>query len=86
MIIDAGAARRVFVTLAFYAVLVVVVVIGAGWLRSLLALPEAFERYLRWGLLGGVPVAAVVAWKYPAMGDPAADRAVDGASEDLGPS
>lgn len=69
VIIDAAAVRRVLLTLAFYAVLAVVVMVGAGWLRSLLALPGTFERYLRWGLLLGVPLAAVVAWKYPSMGD-----------------
>jgi hypothetical protein len=70
--------RRVGAVLLVYAVVGVVVLIGAGWLRQLLALPDLFEELLRGGLLLGVPVAAVVAWRYPTLGDGGAAQEREG--------
>lgn len=62
-------ARRVVTVLLVYALGAWIVLVGAGWLRPLLALPELFDRLLRLALIGGVPLAVLVAWLYPQMGD-----------------
>lgn len=61
--------RRVLTVLVVYAVVGGIVLVGGSWLRQLLALPGVFEDLLRAFLLVGVPVAAVVAWRYPTLGD-----------------
>lgn len=66
--------RRVLTVLFVYAVAGGIVLVAGSWLRQLLALPGLFEDLLRAFLLIGVPVAAVVAWRYPMLGDGAGAR------------
>jgi hypothetical protein len=44
------------------------VLAGAGWVGDVLALPRLFDSLLRWGLVGGAVVAALVAWRFPRIG------------------
>lgn len=39
------------------------------WVRGLLLLPARFTVLGRWLLVAGAPVAALVAWRYPHLGD-----------------
>ena len=63
-----GALRRVVVTGLAYGAVGLLVLAVAGWVRPVLALPAAFPRMLRVMLLGGFPVALLIAWHYPRIG------------------
>ena len=63
-----SAVRRVLIVLLFYAAVAWVVLGGAGWLQTALALPQLFDDLLRLGLVLGVPIAMVIAWRYPHLG------------------
>ena len=63
-----SAARRVGLTLTCYAAGAWAVLAGAAWLRRALALPELFGASLRGALVVGLPVALLVAWRYPEIG------------------
>lgn len=52
----------------FYALAAALVLGVAGWARPVLALPALFPRALRTALIGGLPVALVLAWHYPRIG------------------
>ena len=60
--------RRTLAVLLGYAALAWVALMFGGWLRRLFALPGQFESLLQWGLLLGIPVAALIAWHYPSIG------------------
>lgn len=60
--------RRIAAVLLGYAAVTWVVLKGSDWLRRVLALPELFETLLVAGLVLGVPVAVLMAWKYPELG------------------
>ena len=60
--------RRIVAVLLVYLAVTWVVLLGAGWLRRALALPELFDVLLRGGLVLGLPLAALMAWKYPEIG------------------
>jgi uncharacterized membrane protein len=60
--------RRVLAVLLAYAAGAWIVLLGARWLRRVLALPQLFDDLLLAALIAGVPVAAVVAWRYPDLG------------------
>ncbi len=54
-----------------------VIVLAADWFRRAFALPGIFETLLYGGLILGAPLAAMMAWRYPDLGNdgvPAADR------------
>lgn len=51
---------------------------GASWFQRVLALPSLFETLLRGGLLAGIPIAVLVAWRYPELGG----APLEGAPED----
>ncbi|MDX1646363.1 MAG: hypothetical protein R3304_04385 [Longimicrobiales bacterium] len=59
--------RRTLLVLLAYVVVAYPVVLLGGWLRRVLALPPLFETLLHGGLVLGVPVAAVLAWRYPEL-------------------
>lgn len=63
-----SAVRRVLIVLLFYAAVAWLVLGGAGWLQTALALPRLFDDLLRLGLALGVPIAVVIAWRYPRLG------------------
>ncbi len=65
----AGGLRRVAVTLAVYAVVGGILWWIAPAFQRLLLLPMLFGRVLRGALLLGVPLAAVLAWRYPSLGE-----------------
>ena len=60
--------RVTAVVLAYGVAAVVLVVPGAGLLARVLALPDLFTDIVRWGVIGGLPIAAVLAWAYPRLG------------------
>jgi hypothetical protein len=69
-------ARRVAAVLLAYAAGSWVVLAGAAWVAGVLALPSLFDTLLRWGLVVGAVVAALVAWRFPEIGEgegPSAD-------------
>lgn len=68
MSIDTAALRRILIVLAGYLVTAWVVMGLAGWLAGVLALPPLFDRLLVWGVALGLPVALIIAWKYPDIG------------------
>lgn len=45
------------------------VFVAAGWVADVLALPRLFDTLLRWGLVVGAGMAALVAWRFPQIGD-----------------
>ncbi len=47
------------------------VLIGSGWVGRILALPSLFDTLLRVGLVAGIPLAILIAWRYPELGDDA---------------
>jgi len=55
--------------LAVYAVCALLLLPVLGALQRLLILPELFLVLARVGLLLGVPLAVVVAWRYPDIGN-----------------
>lgn len=62
------ATRRILKVLAGY-VVGGWAVRGLGqWLAGVLALPPLFDRLLWGGLVLGLPVALLVAWRYPSIG------------------
>lgn len=67
--------RRTALVLAVYIVVAWFVDDAAGWFRRVLALPELFETLLRGGLWIGGPMAALLAWHYPSLGE--GGRSVD---------
>ena len=73
-----SAVRRVLIVLLVYAAVAWLVLGGAGWLQTALALPQLFDDLLRLGLAVGVPIAIVIAWRYPHLGGgesgPSSDR------------
>ena len=54
--------------LAVYLIVGWVVLGVAEWARRVLVLPGQFETLLRGGMLLGIPLAALLAWKYPTLG------------------
>ncbi len=60
--------RRVLSVMLGYAVVGWIVLVLAGWLATLLALPPLFDTLLRWGLVLGLPCALLIAWYYPRIG------------------
>jgi len=60
---------RVVVVLAAYAVFALVVLSGAGLLSRVLVLPSLFDRLVTGAVVIGLPLAAVLAWRYPSVGD-----------------
>lgn len=61
--------RRVLIVLAAYALFVVVLVPLLMGLQRLLFLPGLFLRLAGIGLALGVPLAVVLAWRYPDVGN-----------------
>ena len=57
--------RRIVWVLVSYACVGWLVLQGSEWLRRALALPVLFETLLRGALAVGVPVALLMAWRYP---------------------
>ena len=68
--------RRVVMVLAVYLIVGWVVLGGGRMARRVLVLPGQFETLLRGGMLLGIPLAALLAWKYPTLGQ---SGATDGA-------
>lgn len=68
--------RRVVMVLTVYLIVGWVVLGVAEWARRVLVLPGQFETLLRGGMLLGIPLAALLAWKYPTLGQ---SGATDGA-------
>lgn len=60
--------RRVLWVLLAYAVGAAVVLPGINWLQRVLALPPQFGTLARGGMLLGIPLAIVIAWRYPELG------------------
>lgn len=60
---------RVALTLAIYAGVAALVWWAVPAFQRLLLLPMLFPRVARGALLLGAPVAAVLAWRYPSMGN-----------------
>jgi hypothetical protein len=65
---DGDAGRRILSVLVAYVLAAWVVVLLADWLAVVLALPPMFDSMLRWGIGLGLPVALLMAWKYPEIG------------------
>lgn len=63
-----AAVKRVAVVLAAYALGALLLLPFLNALQRLLFLPELFDRLARAALLLGVPLAAVLAWRYPDVG------------------
>ena len=63
-----GAGRRVLIVLLGYVVTAWVVLLFADWIARVFALPPLFDTLLRWGVGLGLPVALLIAWKYPEIG------------------
>ncbi len=61
--------RRITYVLLAYLPVAWIVLGFAGWLRRVLALPQLFDSLLRGGLVLGLPLAALLAWKYPELGN-----------------
>lgn len=59
---------RVVRVLLAYGAVAWLVLLGAAWLRRVLALPGLFDDLLLALLLAGVPVAVVMAWRFPQLG------------------
>jgi hypothetical protein len=64
--------------LTVYVVVAWTVLGVTDWLRRVLALPELFDTLLRGGMVVGLPVAALLAWKYPVLGHGGAVPALPG--------
>lgn len=60
---------RVGIVLAVYALSALLILPALGALQRLLILPELFLELARIGLWLGVPLAVVLAWRYPDIGD-----------------
>ena len=59
--------RVLWVTLA-YAVGAAILLPALDWLQRVLALPPLFGTLARGGMLLGVPLALLIAWRYPELG------------------
>ncbi len=68
MSVDSSAVRRILSVLLGYLLVAWVVVMLSDWLAAVLALPSLFDSMLRWGIALGLPVALLIAWKYPEIG------------------
>jgi hypothetical protein len=55
-----------------YAVVAWLVLMGADWLRGVLALPPLFRTLLLGMVVIGVPIAGAMPWRYPHLGGPTA--------------
>ncbi len=62
------ALRRVLLVLLVYALVAALLLPAVDWVARTLALPPLLGRLLRLLLALGVPVAAVLAWRYPELG------------------
>lgn len=62
------AVTRVGVVLAAYALGAWILLPMLDGLQQVLFLPEMFGRLARLGLILGIPIAAVLAWRYPHVG------------------
>ena len=51
-----------------YAVGAALLLPALDWLQRVLALPPLFGTLARGGMLLGVPLAIVIAWRYPELG------------------
>lgn len=60
--------RRVLWVLIAYAGGAWLVLLLAGWLLRVLALPPLFGMLVRVLVVVGAPVAALLAWRYPELG------------------
>ena len=60
--------RRVIWVLIMYAAGAWLVLLLAGWLGRVLALPPLFATLVRALAVAGAPIAAVLAWLYPELG------------------
>jgi hypothetical protein len=60
--------RRVVMVLAVYVAVAAVILPATDWARRLFALPGLFADLVRVGLAAGLPFAAILAWKYPTLG------------------
>jgi hypothetical protein len=65
-----AALRRVAVTLVVYLGVAALLWWGVPAFQRLLLLPPLFGRIARGALLLGAPVAALLAWRFPELGDP----------------
>ena len=65
---DSGAGRRVLSVLLGYVLAGWIILLVADWVAAVFALPPLFDTLLRWGLGLGLPVALLIAWKYPDIG------------------
>lgn len=66
---DRGAWVRVGIVLAFYGVGVLLLLPALDALQRVLFLPELFHRLSRVVMVLFVPVAVVLAWRYPNVGN-----------------
>jgi hypothetical protein len=57
-----------------YAGLAALVLFGVDALQRILALPPVFGVLARIGLAAGVPLAIVIAWRYPSLGADSSER------------
>lgn len=60
--------RRVLLVLIAYAAGAWLVLLLAGWLGRVLALPPLFATLVRGLAIVGLPVAIMLAWRYPELG------------------
>jgi hypothetical protein len=60
--------RRILSVLIAYAAGAWLVLLLAGWLGRVLALPPLFATLVRGLAVVGVPVAVLLAWRYPELG------------------
>ena len=73
--------RRVTWVLLSYATVAWLVLLGADWLRGVLALPPLFRALAIALMVAGVPVAVLVAWRYPQLGESEDERPGPSADE-----
>lgn len=66
--------RRVLLVLVVYAGVAALILPGVDALQRILALPPVFGLLVRIGLVGGVPMAVVLAWRYPALGSGSSEQ------------
>ena len=60
--------RRVLWVMLAYGVGAAVMLPALDWLQRVLALPPLFGMLARGGMLLGVPLAILIAWRYPELG------------------
>ncbi|GMV06117.1 MAG: hypothetical protein AMXMBFR53_23930 [Gemmatimonadota bacterium] len=80
-----GAAARIGKVVAAYALFAALALAALPAVQRTFLLPELFDAVARWSLGLGAILAAVVAWRYPHVGDaaggPRADGRTDGGAE-----